>query len=103
MHRATRTQDTAQRPQPLVRIRQVVKHPGADHVIERASELGHVFNRQLVKLEILELILSLKLARVTQARVADIDGGDAGIRLAKGVPRRLRRTATRNEDLLVSP
>jgi len=93
----------AQRPQPLVRIRQVVKHPGADHVIKRASELGHVLNRQVVKLEILEVILSLKLARVTEARLADIDGGDSSIRLAKGVPRRLRRTTTRNEDLLISP
>ena len=81
----------------------MVKHSGADHLVEGASELADVLNRQLMKLEILEVIFPLELARVAQARLADIDGGDSGVRLAERVPRRLRRAATRDEDLLVSP
>ena len=88
VHRSLRTQDIAKRTQTDVRIGQMVKHSGADHLVERASELADVLNRELVKLEILQSILLLELARVTQARVADIDGGDSGIRLAKGVPSR---------------
>ena len=103
VHRPLRTQDIAKRTETDVRIRQMVKHSGADHLVEGASEFADILNRELVKFEILQLILLLELARVTQARLADIDGGDSGIRLAKGVPCGLRRAATGDEDLQVSP
>jgi hypothetical protein len=102
VHRPVWTQDVPQRSQSTVRIRQMVKHSGADHLVEGVSELADVLNRQLMKLEILESILLLELARITQARLADIDGGDSGVRLAEGVPRCLRGAATSHKDLLGS-
>ena len=102
MHRPL-DQDISKRTETGLRIRQMVKHSVADHLVEGASEFTDILNRELVKFEILQLILPLELPRVTEARVADIDGGDAGIRLAKGVPCGLRRAATGDEDLQVSP
>jgi hypothetical protein len=55
-----------------------------------------------MKLEVLEIVLALKIARVTQARVADVDCRDSRIGLAKRVPRGLRSAASGNQDFLSS-
>ena len=55
-----------------------------------------------MQFEILQIVLALKIARVAQARVADVDRRDSSIGLAKRVPRRLRRAAAGDQDFLVS-
>ena len=44
------------------------------------------------------MVLALKIARVAKARLADVDRGDSSIRLAKRVPRGLRRAAASDQD-----
>ena len=61
-----------------------------------------VLDRQLMEFEVLQVVLSLKLARVAQAGLADVDGGDARVGLAKRISGRLRRAAAGNQNLLVS-
>ena len=102
VHRAVRTKDIAKRTQTEVRVRQVMEHAGADDLVERAPKLVDALNRKLMKLEVLQTILSLEIARVAQARVADVYRGDSGIGLAKRVPGRLRCAAAGDEDFLVS-
>ena len=46
VHRPLRTQDIAKGTQADVGIGQMVKHSGADHLVERASELADVLNRR---------------------------------------------------------
>src|SRR5262249_15379045 len=53
-----------------------------------------------MKSKVLELVLFLKLARVREARSADVNGSDAGVRLAKGVSCCLRRAATGDQYFL---
>src|SRR4030095_6619246 len=55
-----------------------------------------------MELEVRQAILALKIACVAQARLADVNCCDPRLGLAKRVPGRLRRTATRDKDLLVA-
>ena len=55
-----------------------------------------------MELEVLQIVLALKITRVTQARVADVDRRDSSIGLAERVPRGLRRATAGNQDFLVS-
>ena len=71
-------------------------------LVERTSELVDVLDGHLMELEIIEVVLPLEIARMAQARLADVDGGDARIGLAQRIPGRLRRAAAGHEDLLLS-
>ena len=44
----------------------MVEHAGANDLIESASKPSNIFNRQLMDLEVLQVILLLQLARVAQ-------------------------------------
>jgi len=55
-----RTQNIAKGTQTQVGIWQVVEHAGANDLIERESKLPNVFNRQLMDLEVLQVILLCK-------------------------------------------
>ena len=55
-----------------------------------------------MELEVLQIVLALKITRVTQARVADVDRRDSSIGLAERVPRGLRRATAGDQDFLVS-
>src|SRR5262245_14634826 len=79
-----------------------MQHPGTHDVIERAPQRLNVLDRKLVEIEILQGVLSLEITRVTQARFADVDGGDASVGLAQRVPGRLGCAAPGDEDLLAS-
>jgi hypothetical protein len=46
-----------------------------------------------MQFEILQIVLALKIARVAQTSVADVDCRDSSIGLAERVNRRLRRSA----------
>ena len=80
-----------------------MQHSCADHQVERASNLPDALDRELMQFEVLQIVLALKIARVAQARVADVDRRDSRIGLAKRVPRGLRRAAAGNQDFLSSP
>ena len=83
----------------------MVQIPRQIHLVKPApSEFADLLNRDQVEVEVVQSILLLELARVTEARLADIHCGDSGIRLAKeGDPCGLGRAATGDEDFLVSP
>ena len=87
----------------MIRVGQVMQHSCADHQVERASNLPDALDRELMEFEILEIVLALKIARVAQARVADVDRRDSRIGLAKRVPRGLRSAASGDQDFLVLP
>ena len=80
-----------------------MQHSCADHQVERATNLPDALDRELMQFEILQIVLALKIARVAQARVADVDRRDSSIGLAKRVPRGLRRAAASDQDFLVCP
>ena len=60
-------------------------------------------NRELKEFEVFEIVLSLKISRVTQARLADVDRRDSRLRLANRIPRRLRSATAGDQDFLSSP
>src|SRR4029077_1265790 len=79
-----------------------MQHPSADNQVKAASQLLDALERQLMQFEVLKRVLLLQLARMTQTRLADIDGGHPGTGLAQRVACGLRRTATGNQNLLVT-
>src|SRR5229473_7238891 len=78
-----------------------MQHSRTNHQVERASNLPDALDRELMQLEVLKIVLALKIARVAQARVADVDRGDPRIRLAERIPGCLRRAADGHENLLI--
>ena len=104
VHRPLRTQDIAKRTQPDVRIGQMVKHSGADHLVERASELADVLNRAAGEARDSPVDTSAG-ARACNRRLVSLISM-AVIRASgsrRAYRRGLRRAATGDEDLLVSP
>src|SRR5271157_1556429 len=88
-HRAARPQDVAEGAKTGVRILQVVQHSGTNHQIERSTHLPDPLDREYLRFEIFEIVLSLKFARVPQACVAYVDRSDPGVGLAERVSRGL--------------
>ena len=78
-----------------------MEHAGANDQIERAPEFSNLLDRKSTEFEVLQIVLSLEIARMAQARLADIDRGDSGMRFAKRISRRLRRAAAGHEDFQV--
>ena len=66
-HRAAQAQDVAERAKTVVRVGQVVQHARANHQVESAPKLPDPLDRELMRFEILEIVLALKLARVAKA------------------------------------
>src|SRR5271166_2390106 len=100
-HRAARLQDVAKGAKADVRILQVVKHSGTNHQVEGSTHLPDPLDREFLQLEIFEIVLSQKIARVPQACVACVDRHDPGVGLAERVSRGLRGAAARDQYLLV--
>jgi hypothetical protein len=76
-----------------------MEHAGADDQVEGARRLADAFDGESMEFEVLQIILALKIARVAQTRFAYVDSRDPGARLAKRIPRRLRRAAAgKNEN-----
>ncbi len=95
--------DVAQRAKTRVRIAQMVKHAGANDLVECLAELRDPLDRKPVELQISYVVLLLKIAGVAQARFADVDRGHARVRLHERVPRGLRRSASSDKDRSVWP
>src|SRR5690606_28347888 len=75
-----------------------MKHARADDVVELATEIDRIFDRELRELEVVEPITSLELGGPLDARAAHVDTDDAGVRPTQGVFRGLRRAAAGDQD-----
>ena len=67
----------------------MVEHAGADDLIEASPKLPDLFDGEPMEIEVSQAVLSLKIARVAQARLADVDRGHVSIGLAQRMDRRL--------------
>ena len=81
----------------------MVEHAGADNLVERLAELLDLLDREPTEVEISKAVLSLKLARVTEACFADVDSGDMRIGLAHRMGRGLRGSTTGDQNLPPCP
>ena len=77
----------------MVRVRHVMEHTGADDQVEGARQFAGILDREMMELEVIQIVFALKIKRVTQARFAYVDRGDPRIRLAERIPGCLRRAA----------
>ena len=66
----------------------------------RTPDLLDVLYWELMQLDILQIVFALKIARVAQACLAEVDCRDTSIRLAQRVTCRLRRPATGDKGYL---
>ena len=55
--------------QPVLELRRthIVQHVGADDQVEGAAEIGDAFDRQLVKIEIVQAVRSFEIGGVAEA------------------------------------
>jgi hypothetical protein len=56
-HRAARSQDVAEGAKTVVRVGQVMQHSGTNRQIERPTNLPDALNRDLMQMEILQIVL----------------------------------------------
>ena len=98
VHRAVARKDIAQRAKTGVRVAQVMKHACANNLVERLAKLADPLDRKPVELQVSYVVLLLKITGVAQARFADVDRGDARVRLHERMTRGLRRSAPRDKD-----
>ena len=103
MHRAVGREHVAQRPQRRVGILEMVQNARADDLIETLAELADPLDRQLLHLEIGQVVLALEVFGAAHARRAEVDARHLGVRPAQGVLGRLRRPAAGDEDGVVFP
>ena len=96
VHRTLWTEHVTKGTETGVRVGQVVEHSGGHDLVERAPQLPDTLDRELMELEVAEVVLALEIARMPQARLADVDRGDSGLGLAQRMAGRLRRAAAGN-------
>src|SRR5260370_39517652 len=85
----------------MVRVRDVMEHTGADDQVEGARQFADILDREMMEFEVIQIRFALKIKRVTQARFAYGDRGDARARLAEGAPCGLRRAKSTDQKFLV--
>ena len=98
VHRAVARKDIAQRAKARVRVAQMMKHARANDLVEGLAKLADPFDRKPVELQISDVVLLLKIARVAQACFAEVDRGHARVRLHERMTRGLRRAASGHKD-----
>ena len=77
VHRAVGLQHVAQRAQPRIGISEVVQHARAHDQVERRFQLADALDRQLVHLEVGQLVLAPQLFGAAHAGGAEVDADDA--------------------------
>src|SRR5262245_52635302 len=80
----------------------MVKDARAHDQIERTVQHAGAFDRQWLDLEIRQAVLLLELLRVLDARHADVDADDPGVRPAERVLGSLPRAASGDQDVEVA-
>jgi hypothetical protein len=103
MHGSVGLEHAAKTSETCIGVGKMMEHPGADDVIEAPLQLVYPIDGELMNLESAQLVLSLESFGTGHARGAEIDGGDSSTRPPQGIPGRLRRAASRNEDGVVLP
>ena len=101
MKRAAWREHLAQRAQSVAWARQVVKHAGADDLLERAFQIAGALHCKMSHFEVLERICAFQIERMRDAGFADIDAYNAGVRPSDGIMRGLIRAAAGDEDTAV--
>jgi hypothetical protein len=81
----------------------MMENPGTDNLIKAHFQIGYALNGKLVDLEIVQVVFSLEVFRVTDTRRAKVDAGHPRRRPAQGMLGRLRRPAAGNEDGSILP
>ena len=74
---------------------------GAEDQIEGQRQAVDALDRQLMELEVVEVVSVFELAGVPQAGVTDVDGHDPCRRVPTRVSGRLRRAAASDQDGLL--
>src|SRR5271157_2875869 len=103
MHCTVRRKDIAQRSKAGIRVGQMMEHARADDLVEFASELPDLLDRESMEIEVLQAIFSLKIARIAQAGFADVDCGHTSLRLAQRMDGSLGRSTAGDQDLSICP
>ena len=98
VHRAVGLQHVTQRAQPRIGICEVVQHACAHDQVERRFQLTDTLDRQLMHLEVGQLVSAPEVLGAAHAGGAEVDADDACRRRASGMLGRLRRAAACNED-----
>jgi hypothetical protein len=99
LHRAIRRKDVAQRLEANIRVRQVVKDPRTNNLIEGPAELMNLLDREPMEIEVMQVIFPLQIARVAQAGFTDVDCRHLRVRFAQCMDRGLRRAAAGDQNL----
>src|SRR5271155_1205476 len=81
----------------------MVEHAGTDDLVEYLAKLHDLLDREPMQSEVSPSIFLLKIARVAQARLADVDCRHTSIRFAQRMNGRLGRSAAGDQDLSICP
>ena len=81
----------------------MVQHAGTDDLIECPAELPDLLDREPMEIEVSQVISLLKIARMAQAGLADVDCRYPSVRLAQRIDGSLRRSTAGDQDLSIWP
>src|SRR6266851_461846 len=81
----------------------MVEHTGTDDLVEHLAKLLDLLDREPMESEVSQPIFSLKIARVTQAVLADVDCRHTSIRFAQRMNGSLGCSAAGDQDLSICP
>ena len=81
----------------------MVQHAGTDDLIECLAELSDLLDPESMEIENSQSIFLLKIARVVQTGLADVDRRDMSIGLAQRMDGSLRCSAAGDQDLSICP
>ena len=98
VHGAFRVEHVAQRREGRVGIGEMVQDAGAHDLVERHSQLADAIDRQLVDLEIRQVVLAFQIFSVADAGRAEVNPDDPSSRTARGMLRCLGCAAAGDED-----
>src|SRR5208282_1152961 len=79
----------------------MVEHAGTDDLVEHLPKLLDLLDREPMESEVLQAIFSLKIARVAQAGLADVDCRYTSIGLAQRMDGSLRRSTAGDQDFSI--
>src|SRR6516165_2333343 len=81
----------------------MVQHTGAGDLIKSLAELADLLDRQPMEIEVSQAVFLLKLAGMTEAGFADVDGRDVSVGLAQRIDGSLGGSAAGDQYLSIWP
>ena len=82
-HRPAWLQNASKGAKALVRVGQVMQDARANYQVESALNLTDPLDGESMQLDVVQLMFALEIARMVEARLADVDRNDAGVWFAK--------------------